>query len=235
MPPWSISCALAPLKMFVLKISEGRNGVSLQDKVEEICEQKAGFRHCWKAGLTDLPYPILPPLSCPCPCIWAWKHVRTRSHRIYMIVPGEPQGAGDHLRQQRHYKDNHLTETLRQAAQGLLTSNPLTSSASRASSHRSKETHKLHVFKKNAGAIWEEAMSGKNILPVWLAFRNLKTYDWFLNLEPCSGPGCSYSPATEPGCSTVMNPVYYSFSKPKMQALWTQPLEIQSKLTVYPN
>lgn len=38
-----------------------------------------------------------------------------------------------------------------------------------------KQKHKLHVFKKNAGAIWEEDMSRTNMLPVWLAFRNLKT------------------------------------------------------------
>lgn len=70
-------------------------------------------------------------------------------------------------------------------------------------------------------------MSRKSTLPVWLACRSLKTWDWFLNLEPCGGTGCRYAPASETGCYTVIALFTTALQKPKIQALWTWALEIK--------
>lgn len=162
---------------------------------------------------------ISPPNSTPVAttlCIWAWKHIITRSQYIYiqylqyiyMIVPWEQQGGG--------WKPSQTAKTLEitiwQRCQSKQHRSLITS-ISHQLSLKSFLSHKLDVFKKNPGVIWEEAMNGKNMLPVWLAFRSLKTWDWFLNLEPCSGTGCRDAPAPEPGCHKEINRVYYSFVK----------------------
>lgn len=56
MLPWSISCALAPLKMFVLKISEGRNGVRVyRTRLKKSVSRKQGLGIAEKRGSLIFP------------------------------------------------------------------------------------------------------------------------------------------------------------------------------------
>lgn len=88
MLPWSISCTLAPLRIFILKISEGKKWMSLQDNVEISVSRDGGFSCAEKHGFTDsLPAQYNSHCHIYALCIWSWKYIRSRNQYVYVIVP----------------------------------------------------------------------------------------------------------------------------------------------------
>lgn len=180
MLPWSISCALAPLKMFVLKISKGKNKWVFSTKLKITVSRGQGLRSAGKWGSLAISPPNTTHVCAF--CIWEWKHARTRNHCVYLIVSWGPKEAENHLREQRHERSNHLTEIPRQTVS--VTYNRQLSHKFSLNGFLSKKqrpkTYKLYVFKKNPGAIWEEALSMKNIPPIFAHFYRSQDLRWIL-------------------------------------------------------
>lgn len=170
MLPWSISCVLAPLKMFVLKINKGKNKWVFRTKLKISLSRAQGLSLLWKVGLTgNFPAQYHPYGHVHAFCIWEWKHTRTRNHYVYLIASWGPKEAENHLREQRHERGNHLTEIPMQAVSVTYyrqLSHKLGLKGSLSKKQKPK-TYKLYVFKKNPGAIWEEVMSMKDMPPIF--------------------------------------------------------------------
>lgn len=99
MLPWSISCALAPLKMFVLKISKGKNKWVFRTKLKITISRAKGLRSAGKWGSLAISPPNTTHVHAF--CIWECKHARTRNHCLSDCV----------LRTKGGWKSPQRTET----------------------------------------------------------------------------------------------------------------------------
>lgn len=180
---WSISCALAPLKMFVLKISKGKNKGVFRAKLKICVSRTQGLKHAGKRGSLAISPPNTIPMAVSMPFVSGNGNIPEPE----TIVSWGPKEAENHLRAQRHKRGNHLTEIPRQAVSVTYyqqQSHKLSLKGSLSMKQKPKP-YKLDVFKKNPGVIWEEVVSMKNMPPPPIFGRFYRSQD----LRSISKPG----------------------------------------------